>query len=364
MKISGFTLVRNGERFDYPYLESLRSLLPGVDELVINVGDGDDDTLARVREFGAREGQGKVVIFESRWPLDNPEKKKGGLILSEQTNLALDRCTGDWCVYLQADEVLHEADWARLREAISAADSDPAIDGILFDYLHFYGSFDVVQISRSAYRREVRAIRRASGARSIGDAQSFRKGGGVKLAVSRPSVRIFHYGWVRPPEKMREKTFHMDQLYHGGKTETMDSEGSPSATSGPFAGSKTGEDAASAVNTQPRTGDNYRYKRFWGLRRYDGPHPAVMAERIRSRGWHWNLATSPFEWTLADGKKIVLDLFERATGIRLFEYRSYRLAESRRSNTSPANTARTASDSAGANTLPANEKNPPPRAAR
>jgi hypothetical protein len=300
VKVSGFTLVRNGERFGYPFLESLRSLLPLVDELVVNVGIGDDGTLARVRELAAAEP--RVRPFESDWQLDNPEKKRGGLILSEQTNAALDRCAGDWCVYLQADEVLHEADAPALREALRRADARPDVEGLLFDYVHFYGSFDVVQQTRSAYRREVRAIRRASGARSVGDAQSFRGPGGSKLAVLPSGARVFHYGWVRPPEVMREKTFHFDQLYHG----------TPRA-----------EDAAAG---RPHTGDNYRYKRFWGLRPFRGTHPAVMAERIRAQGWRWDLAASPLEWRLSDAKKVALDLFERATGHRLFEYRSYRLA--------------------------------------
>lgn len=301
MKVSGFTLVRNGTRFDYPYLESLRSLLPLVDELVINVGIGDDDTLERIRSFAETEGAAKVRIFESRWPLDDPEKRKGGKILSEQTNLALDRCTGDWCVYLQADEVLHEGDHPRIRAAMERLRSDEAIEGLLFDYVHFYGSFDVVQNTRSAYRREVRAIKRSSGARSVGDAQSFRRGDGSKLAVARVGARIFHYGWVRTPDAMKEKTFFMDQLYHGA----------PKA-----------QDAASGT---PHTGDNYRYKRFWGLMPYTGTHPSVMSERIRKKGWHWDLARSPLSWKWSDAKKIALDLFERATGVRLFEYRSYRL---------------------------------------
>jgi hypothetical protein len=135
----------------------------------------------------------------------------------------------------------------------------------------------------------------------VGDAQSFRRSDGSKLKVARCGARIFHYGWVRTPEAMREKTFFMDQLYHGAPRP---------------------EDAAEGI---PHTGDNYRYKRFWGLRPYQGTHPAVMAERIRSKGWHWDLANSPLSWTWKDAKKIVLDLFERATGHRLFEYRSYRL---------------------------------------
>jgi glycosyltransferase involved in cell wall biosynthesis len=301
LKVSGFTLVRNGTQFDYPYLESLRSLLPLVDELVINVGRGDDDTAARIERFAREEGQGKVRTFESEWPLNDPVKKKGGLILSEQTNLALDRCTGDWCIYLQADEVFHEEDADRLRAALREAEARPEVEGLLFDYVHFYGSFDVVQETRSAYRREVRAIRRSSGARSVGDAQSFRRADGSKLRVIRAGgARVFHYGWVRTPEAMREKTFFMDTLYHGA----------PSA-----------EAAARGV---PHTGDNYRYKRFWGLRPFKATHPSVMRERIAAKGWRWDLGASALVWNWGDASKIALDLIERMTGVRLFEYRSYR----------------------------------------
>lgn len=303
MRVSGFTLVRNGTKFDYPYLESLRSLVPLVDEIVINVGKGNDDTLDQIRKFAAEEGQGKVVLFESHWPLDDPKKKKGGLILSEQTNLGLDRCTGDWLIYLQADEVFHEEDHQKIRFALKDADQRLDIEGLLFDYVHFYGSFDVIQTSRSAYRREVRVIRKNSGARSVGDAQSFRKPDGSKLKVIRSGARVFHYGWVRTPEAMREKTFFMDQLYHGA----------PKL-----------EDAQKGV---PHTGENYRYKRFWGLRPFRSTHPAVMSERIAKKGWHWDLESSPFVWSWKDSKKVILDSFERITGHRLFEYRSYRLMD-------------------------------------
>lgn len=297
MKVSGFSIIRHGTKFDYPYLESLRSLLPLVDELIVNVGIGEDDTLAVLQRFAKEEGGGKVVLFESHWPLDDPEKRKGGQILADQTNLALDRCTGDWCVYLQADEVLHEGDLPRIRRAMEESLANPVIDGLLFRYVHFYGSFDVVRNSRGAYRREVRIVKRASGARSVGDAQSFRLPDGAKPRVALIDAAIYHYGWVRPPEVMKEKTFFMDTLYHGAKT------------------SEAGKTA---------TGDNYRYKKIWGLQPFRGSHPRVMLPRIAAKKWTWNLRESPLEWELKDAKKIALDLFERATGVRLFEYRSYR----------------------------------------
>lgn len=296
MKVSGFTLVRHGTKFDYPYLESLRSLLPIVDELVINVGIGEDETLETLKTFARDEGGGKVVLFESHWPLDDPEKRRGGQILAEQTNLALERCTGDWCIYLQADEVLHEADYSEILGKMKEFAQDSTIDGLLFRYIHFYGSFDVIRRGRGAYRREVRIIKRASGARSVGDAQSFRLTDGEKPRVALLNAAIYHYGWVRPPEVMKEKTFFMDTLYHSGTA-------------------KAGETA---------TGDNYRYKRIWGLQPFQGTHPEEMKSRIAEKRWSWNLKDSPLEWSLKDFKKIALDLFEGLTDIRLFEYRSYR----------------------------------------
>lgn len=305
-KISGFTMLRNGSKFDYPYLESLRSLLPLVDELVVNVGVGEDDTLTHIQNF-AKEvglnlgGESKVQIFESIWDFQNPEKRKGGKILAEQTNLALGKCSGDWCIYLQADEVIHEADYSLIREAINRATSQPDVEGLLFDYIHFYGSYDVIQKTRSSYRREVRAIRRSSGAVSVGDAQSFRKRSGEKLKVIHSGARIFHYGWVRTPEAMREKTVFMDRLYHS-----------------------TAKGGASSAE-EPFTGNNYHYKRFWGLCSFRSTHPRVMQKRIQDKGWHWDLTNSPWVWSWGDLTKVILDLFEVATGIRLFEYRSYRL---------------------------------------
>jgi glycosyltransferase involved in cell wall biosynthesis len=299
-KISGFSLVRNGVKFDYPFIESLRSLLPLVDELVLNVGEGDDETLQVCERFAANEGKGKVKIFTSIWPLNDPEKKKSGLILSEQTNLALDRCEHDWCVYLQADEVLHENDLPIIRESIQRASRESSVEALVFQYRHFYGSFNVIQETRSAYRREMRVIRKSSGARSVGDAQSFRKPDGSKLRAILTSARIFHYGWVRTPEAMKEKTVFMDQLYHGDQKEGQ---------------------------TVPHSGTNYLYKRFWGLREYQGTHPLVMANRIREKGWVWNLKESPFVFHSSDIKKVMLDLYERVTGKRLFEFKNYELLE-------------------------------------
>ncbi len=286
--------MRHGEKFEYPYLESLASLAPLVDELVVNVGRGFDATLQNVQALPYQH----MRIIERDWQIDVPEKKKGGLILSEQTNEALHACTGDWILYLQADEILHERNYTTIRQAIEQAPA--TTEAFVFSYVHFYGDYSIVQESRSVYRREVRLIR-AGLAHSVGDAQSFRKRDGSKLRAQLIDASIYHYGWVRHQTAMKEKTYFMDQLYHGAPTVEAE---------------KTG---------QPYTQDNYRYKHIWGLRSFQGTHPLCMHKRIASHDERWAGLKEPIVVSLRDVVKILLDFFEKLTGIRLFEYRSYKL---------------------------------------
>src|SRR5262245_54541229 len=115
-KISGITNVRNAEILDYPIRESVHSLLPLVDESIINCGDSTDNTRAICEELKAANP--KIRIIESVWKSEN---QAGGFQLKSQTDRAMKEATGNWCFYLQADEVLHEADSMAIRTAIEQA---------------------------------------------------------------------------------------------------------------------------------------------------------------------------------------------------------------------------------------------------
>ncbi|MEO5800564.1 MAG: glycosyltransferase, partial [Gemmatimonadales bacterium] len=52
MDISGFTMVRNATILDFPLEASIRSLLPVVSEVVVNIGASEDDTRDRVVAIG------------------------------------------------------------------------------------------------------------------------------------------------------------------------------------------------------------------------------------------------------------------------------------------------------------------------
>ena len=63
MKVSGFTFFKNGEILGYPFLESIKSVLPILDEFVIAVGNSDDNTLQKIKSIK----NNKIRIIETQW---------------------------------------------------------------------------------------------------------------------------------------------------------------------------------------------------------------------------------------------------------------------------------------------------------
>ena len=203
MKVSGFSFCRNAVLYDYPVVESIRSILPIVDEFVVNVGRCDDGTLELIRSIG----DPRIRIVESAW---DETLRKDGLIYSQQTNIALSHCTGDWAFYLQADEVLHEDDLPRIVEAMRAHLHSPEVKGLIFRYLHFVG--DYWSTNPWFYHKAVRIIRNNGDAESCGDAVGFHLKATRQYLQSGPPEwlapsggRIFHYGWVKDPKTMLVK---------------------------------------------------------------------------------------------------------------------------------------------------------------
>jgi len=286
MKVSGFTFIRNALLFDYPFLESLSSLLPLCDEVVVAVGRSDDETLEKLQSLQSQ----KITLIETVW---DENLRSGGAILAQQTNIALDRVKGDWAIYLQADEVLHEKDYTVIRRAMEAHLQDHRVEGLLFSYKHFYGSYDYVGVSREWYRNEIRVVQTGIGVRSWGDAQGFRIEG-RKMRVKPVDATIYHYGWVKPPEKQQAKQRSFNRWWHSDAW----------------------------VQQHVGTTEQYAYETGKQLAPFTEPHPSVMQERVRSQSW--NFPYDPSRRTVSL-KRRVLRWIEMVTGKRLGEYRNYEI---------------------------------------
>lgn len=201
MKVSGFTFLRNGVVLGYPFIESLRSLLSVCDEVVVAVGQSQDDTLARVLAIN----DPRIRVIETVW---NEAMQDRGYVYAQQKMTAQFSCTGDWAFYLEGDEVIHEDDAPRIRAALERHLNRPEVEALAFDYHHFYGSPDMVASSPAWYRKAVRVIRNT--VRNYSPDGLFfvvmdhnRRGRYPRAALA--GVPIYHYGHVRKSAAMQEK---------------------------------------------------------------------------------------------------------------------------------------------------------------
>ena len=283
--MSGFTVIRNACLMGYPVVQSIKSVLPLVDEFVVGLGQSDDDSRSLIDSIG----NPKIRILDTIW---DTTKTKGGLILSEKTNEALDFCAHDWCFYIQADEVIHEEDYPHIISTLNAHHLHPDVQGILFDYIHFYGSYSTIATSRRWYRKEVRIVKKSTGIRSYNDAQGFRVRG-QKPRVIESSSRIFHYGWVKPPKIMGQKSKLLNRWWHGNKRD--------------------------------REFDHFEYDRQYGLKRFEATHPEVMKSLVEKQDWSFDPRRGLSDWTAKDLNLLASDVIEKTFGYRIGEYRPYQI---------------------------------------
>ena len=286
MKVSGFTFIRNAVLYDYPIIESINSILPLCDEVVVAVGKSDDDTLGLIQSIDSA----KIKIIETEWDLS---LREGGQVLAVETNKAFAAVAqdSDWCFYIQGDEVVHEKYHSTIRKAMNEYKDHKNVEGLLFKYLHFYGSYSFVGDSRKWYRREIRIVKNNKDISSYKDAQGFRINGD-KLRVKEIEAYIYHYGWVKPPEQQSAKIKNFQKHWYDDD-----------------------------YIKEKKPNEAFDYSTIDSLKKFDGTHPKVMQDRIKRVNWNFDFDPSKKNFGL---KNKFLYSLEKLTGWRPGEYKNYK----------------------------------------
>ena len=231
MKVSGFTFLRNAVINGYPFEESIRSILPVVDEFICVIGESQDETRARVAAIGCK----KIRMVDSQW---NESMQDRGFVYGQQKMIAQYNCSGDWAFYLEGDEVLHEAEVGQIRQTMQDNLSDLEVEALYFDFFHFYGTPE--QVGIAGYRRAPRVIRNSI--RTIAPDGLFwvvkdRNKKGRYPSAKHAGGNIYHYGHCRSVSKMSEKLNQVGK-YWGSSHKEFQSYGSIDiAELRPFTGS-------------------------------------------------------------------------------------------------------------------------------
>jgi hypothetical protein len=217
MKVSAFTFIKNGQILGYPFLQSIQSILPIVDEFVINVGVSEDDTLKLINSINNK----KIRVIESQW---NETMQNRGYVYGQQKMIAQFNCTGDWAFYIEGDEVYHEEDLEKILKSMELHLNNSKVEALVFDFKHFYGNANTLLDSPGWYRTEARIIKNS--VRSYAPDGLFwlvlesNKKGRYPLA-KHTGASCYHYGWVRSQDQMNLKSTKV-QKYWGGDSVKID----------------------------------------------------------------------------------------------------------------------------------------------
>lgn len=287
MKVAGFTIIRNAIRYDYPVVEAITSILPLCDVFFVGVGNSDDNTRQLIENIASD----KIKIIDTVW---DDTLRKGGKVLAVETNKVFDTIPQefDWCFYIQSDECVHENDLPKIKQAMLDFKDDKAVQGLLFEYKHFYGSFNYIGIGKRWYKHEIRIIRNDKNIRSYKDAQGFRTLDNEKLQVKNTGAFIYHYGWVKPPkaQQAKQKSFH--KMWHSDEW----------------------------MKQNISDVEEFDYSNIDLLDVYKGSHPKVFEQRIKNADWNFVYDKSKVKINL---KYKFLFWVEKLTGWRIGENRNY-----------------------------------------
>jgi len=286
MKVTGFTFIKNAIKYDYPIVEAINSILPLCDDFVVAVGDSEDETLDLISKINPE----KIRIIQTVW---DDSLREGGRVLAVETDKAFQEISkdSDWAFYIQGDEVVHEKYHSSIKKAMEKWNNDEKVDGLLFNYSHFYGSYDYLGLSPKWYSHEIRVVKNNKKIYSYRDAQGFRKNDNQKLNVKAIDAYVYHYGWVKEPEAMQRKQESFHKLWHNQEW----------------------------IDKNVIKADAFDYSNIDALEKFKGSHPKVMEERIQRTNWKFEFDMSFNKLSFKNKTKIFL---KKKMGIDL-GYKNY-----------------------------------------
>lgn len=292
MKISGFTFVRNAVDNDYQIVEAISSILPICDEFVVAVGKSEDSTLKLVESIGSP----KIKIIDTIW---DDDLREGGRVFAAETNKALAAVSSDtdWAFYIQADEVVHEKYLPIIKREMEDNLHNLQIEGLLFKYVHFYGSYEFYGDTRRWYRREIRVIRNLKGMSSYRDAQGFRFNN-RKIKVKLIDAYIYHYGWARSLKGLTKKGRNFSTFYHDDKW----------------------------IKTHVPETYEFGYDNADRIKPFKGTHPKVMQDRINNASLKVDFSKKPLKKNYTLRRRFLQAVFD-VTGWNIGEYRNYKIVK-------------------------------------
>jgi len=145
IQVSGYTQAYNVKDSNYPWRESIKSLLGFCDEVVVLDGGSDDGTYEELKDWEEKEE--KLIVRQLKRDWNNP---RFALYNGQQKAAARTLCTKDWCWQVDIDEVVHEHDYEKVKKLLRQIPK--AVKMISLPVIEYWGGSDKVRVDVNPWK--------------------------------------------------------------------------------------------------------------------------------------------------------------------------------------------------------------------
>lgn len=146
--ISGYTTTKDCIEHMYPWKKSIQSMLGFCDEVVVMDGGSSDGTYEELLDWSEKEE--KLKVFQTKRDWNHP---RFAVYDGANKGLARRKCTMDFCWQMDADEVVHEDDYDKIKNLIKKFPGQ--IDIVSLPVIEYWGSENKVRMDITPWKWRV-----------------------------------------------------------------------------------------------------------------------------------------------------------------------------------------------------------------
>lgn len=188
-------------KWDYCWKEAIASMLEFCDKVVILDAGSSDGAKEELKEWASKYGKLNAICY----PPQKWDEMHGKEKLSFFQNEAISFLDTDYQFLCQADEIVHENSYEAIREAINTGE-----EAFLCSRINLWGSpymrLSVPQNRKPCSTEVIRLSK--TGCLTVGDGESINARAVINFV---DSIRIYHMGFVRDKNVMKDKITHMQE---------------------------------------------------------------------------------------------------------------------------------------------------------
>lgn len=139
-KISGYTHILNPKEHGFPFIQSIKSMLGFCDEVVVVDGGSTDGSVEMIRALKDE----RVQVIERPWDWEEPGMD------GQQKAFGRAMCAGDFLWQMDADEVVHEEDYTKIKKLVKNFPKD--CDILHLPVIELWGDDHTVRTDRHSWK--------------------------------------------------------------------------------------------------------------------------------------------------------------------------------------------------------------------